>query len=258
VDRSSTSPFALILPHQPQPILTFRLGSSHLYISPNNDNPSTPRRLGPPTRHPLPPWTKLPHMSSVNDNLPSPCRLGPNYPTSLLSTMIHLTLSPWIKFASTSIQVGPHPLLPLSFPYPQATQSVFVDSPGYLPPFLRITYSQYCVAHISTSPLHFFYPSFPPQSVTLTFINKPHFLVVSGHLTWPSFVHITIASRFPKGPRRSMALYFQLLSTVAFHLRSFSMPICSRTPPYVPFQCSYIAVPKFSLASTHITILSPR
>lgn len=89
MDRYSTSPFALILPHQPQPILTFRLGSSHLYISPNNDNPSTPRRLGPPTRHPLPPWTKLPHMSSVNDNLPSPCRLGPNYPTSLLSTMIH-------------------------------------------------------------------------------------------------------------------------------------------------------------------------
>lgn len=253
MDRSSTSPFALILPHQPQPILTFRLGSSHLYISPNNDNPSTPRRLGPPTRHPLPPWTKLPHMSSVNDNLPSPCRLGPNYPTSLLSTMIHLTLSPWIKFASTSIQVGPHPLLPLSFPYPQATQSVFVDSPGYLPPFLRITYSQYCVAHISTSPLHFFYPSSPPQPITLTFINnliswwfqdtllgRPLFTLQSrvaslkAHAApWPCISNYCLQLH-------STYVRFQCLSAVALHLmflfsaptsQSQSFPLLPHTSP---------------------------
>ena len=155
MDRYSTSPFALILPHQsqpiltlwprtklplpllhqPQPIFTFRLGSSHLYISPINDDPSTPRRLRPShihlfrtTDHPTPcrlasphffcyrqstltllSRTKLPHIPPVNNDPPSPCRLGSSLPPPVF-------------------RLVPHPLLPLSFPYLQATQSVFVDS----------------------------------------------------------------------------------------------------------------------------------
>jgi hypothetical protein len=157
VDRYSTSPFALILthqsqpiltlwprtklplplPHRPQPILTFRLGSSDLYISPINDDSSTPRRLGPSHIHlfrttdyrlptpcrlasphffcyrqstlTLPSRTKLPHIPPVNNNPPSPCRLGSSLPLSVF-------------------RLVPLPLLPLSFPYLQATQSVLLDS----------------------------------------------------------------------------------------------------------------------------------
>jgi hypothetical protein len=163
-------------------------------------------------------------MSSVNDNLPSPCRLGPNYPTSLLSTMIrrHLVVLNQVCLCQNSGWPPSSPSTIISIP---ASNPICVCRFAGIPSSLSQNhiFPILCRSHFHFSPT-FLLPILP-STINHSYLHKqPHFLVVSGHLTWPSFVHITIASRFPKGPRRTMALYFQLLSTVAFHLRSFSMP----------------------------------